>query len=189
MSNIDRWVISEALTNLNGILEKDPKKEFICAINISGQSLCDDDFLDFAIQKINLSKIHANSICFEITETAAISNLSKATHIINTLREFGCRFSLDDFGSGLSSFAYLKYMNVNYLKIDGVFFRDITEDPVSSAMVEAINKVGHVMGLETIGEFVEDTTIRNYLRGIGVDYAQGYGIQKPIPFMEIFENE
>ena len=188
MTNIDRWVISNTLMKLDEVLEEDPGREFICAINISGQSLCDDDFLDFAIQKINLSKVNADSICFEITETAAISNLNQATHIINTLREFGCRFSLDDFGSGLSSFAYLKNMRVNYLKIDGVFVRDITEDPVSSAMVEAINKVGHVMELETIGEFVENTTIRNYLRGIGVDFAQGYGIQKPIPFMEIFKN-
>lgn len=189
MSTIDRWVISNALKKLDEVLEENPEQEFICALNISGQSLCDDDFLDFAIEKINLSEVQPAAICFEITETAAISNLTKATHIINTLREFGCRFSLDDFGSGLSSFAYLKNMKVNYLKIDGVFVRDITEDPVSSAMVEAIHKVGHVMELETIAEFVENTTIRNYLRGIGVDYAQGFGIQKPIPFMEIFGSD
>lgn len=187
MSNIDRWVIKDALRMLDEVLALNPEKEFVCALNISGQSLCDNDFLDFAIEQINSSRVSSHSICFEITETAAISNLNQAMHIISTLREIGCRFSLDDFGSGLSSFAYLKNMKVNYLKIDGVFVRDILDDPISSSMVEAINQIGHVMGLETIAEFVEDDEIRNHLRSIGVNYAQGFGVHRPAPFMEVFK--
>jgi diguanylate cyclase (GGDEF)-like protein len=189
MSNIDRWVIRNALQNMDAVLADEPDLDFVCALNISGQSLCDDDFLDFVMGQINLSRVESTSVCFEITETAAIANLNQAMHIIDTLQGIGCRFSLDDFGSGLSSFAYLKNMKVNYLKIDGSFVRDIIEEPVNSAMVEGINKIGHVMEIKTIAEFVEDHTIRNYLRGIGVDYAQGFGIQRPIPFMEMFEKD
>ncbi|WP_126453853.1 PAS domain S-box protein [Sulfuriflexus mobilis] len=189
MSNIDRWVIRNALQNIDTVLADNPELDFVCALNISGQSLGDDDFLDFVMQQINLSRVESTSICFEITETAAIANLNQAMHIIDTLHGIGFRFSLDDFGSGLSSFAYLKNLKVDYLKIDGGFVRNIIEEPVNSAMVEAINKIGHVMEIKTIAEFVEDRIVRNYLRGIGVDYAQGYGIQRPIPLMEIFEND
>ena len=168
--------------------KKNTKLDFVCALNISGQSLCDQDFLDFVIEKINLSRVPPGAICFEITETAAIANLNQAMHVISALREFGCRFSLDDFGSGLSSFAYLKNIKVNYLKIDGVFVRDITEDVISSSMVEAINQIGHVMEIETVAEFVENDEICKHLRRLGVDYAQGFGIHRPAPFVEIFES-
>lgn len=187
MSSVDRWVIRNALQELSIAHKREPGLKVICALNISGQSLCNDDLVDFVSEQMNLTGIDPTSICFEITETAAIANLSKAINVIDTFRDMGCRFSLDDFGSGLSSFAYLKNLKVSYLKIDGGFVRDIIEEPINSAMVEAINKIGHVMDLETIAEFVESIPIRNYLRGIGVDYVQGYGIQRPVPFHEIFK--
>ena len=127
------------------------------------------------------------SICFEITETAAIANMSKALQFMNELKDLGCRFSLDDFGSGLSSFTYLKNLPVDFLKIDGSFVRDMTHDPIDYAMVESINNVGHVMGIETIAESVEDLEILAKLRELNVDYAQGYGIQRPQPLQKVDE--
>ena len=127
----------------------------------------------------------AHKISFEITETAAIANLSYATKFINQLKEQGCLFSLDDFGSGLSSFAYLKNLPVDYLKIDGLFVKDILHDKVDLAMVKSINEVGHVMNKKTIAEFVENEAIFNLLKSLGIDYAQGYGIGKPVPLDEL----
>ncbi|MDZ4150782.1 EAL domain-containing protein, partial [Methylicorpusculum sp.] len=122
---------------------------------------------------------------FEITETAAIASLSNATHFIRTLKQQGCFFSLDDFGSGLSSFAYLKNLPVDYLKIDGLFVKDIVDDKVDLAMVRSINEVGHVMDKKTIAEFVENDEILDILKQLGVDYAQGYGIGKPVPLAQL----
>jgi EAL domain-containing protein (putative c-di-GMP-specific phosphodiesterase class I) len=160
-----------------------PLKVGVVAINLSGPSLCDADFLDYLLNLILETKIDPARLCFEITETAAIANLSSATHFINSLHKIGCLFALDDFGSGLSSFAYLKNLPVDYLKIDGVFVRDIVNDPIDLAMVKSINEIGHVMGMKTIAEFVENEEILETLRVIGVDYAQGYGIGKPVPFV------
>jgi EAL domain-containing protein (putative c-di-GMP-specific phosphodiesterase class I) len=148
-------------------------------------SVNDDRFLAFLIDKINVSGVIPHKICFEITETAAISNLVKASHFIKTVKALGCSFSLDDFGSGMSSFSYLKNLPVDYLKIDGSFVRDMVSDPIDRAMVESINNIGHVMGIKTIAEFVENNAILEALRSIGVDYAQGYGIAEPV----ILENE
>ena len=125
--------------------------------------------------------IDPQRICFEITETAAIANLSNATRMIIELGELGCQFALDDFGSGLSSFAYLKTLPVDYLKIDGLFVKDIAHDPIDRAMVRSINEIGQIMGKATIAEFVESATVFALLREIGVDYAQGYEIGKPQP--------
>jgi EAL domain-containing protein (putative c-di-GMP-specific phosphodiesterase class I) len=149
--------------------------------NLSGQSLCDDGFLPFVLQEFDQQNIEPRHICFEITETCAITNLSRAMHFIATLRSRGCRFALDDFGSGLSSFGYLKTLKVEYLKIDGSFVRDIENDAMDLAMVESINQIGHVAGIQTIAEYVENTAIANKLRLIGVDFAQGYGIAVPEP--------
>jgi EAL domain-containing protein (putative c-di-GMP-specific phosphodiesterase class I) len=120
-------------------------------------------------------------VCFEITETAAIANLDHAIRFINELRQLGCLFALDDFGSGLSSFSYLRNLPVNYLKIDGSFVRGLDTDPVNAAMVSAIVQMGKVMNIETIAEFVENDAILQLLKEIGVDYAQGYGIARPGP--------
>jgi EAL domain-containing protein (putative c-di-GMP-specific phosphodiesterase class I) len=137
--------------------------------------------LAFISKQFSLWPVPTHKICFEITETAAIANLSQATKFINQLRNEGCLFSLDDFGSGLSSFAYLKNLPVDFLKIDGLFVKDILDDKVDLAMVKSINEVGHIMGKKTIAEFVENERIFNLLHTLGVDYAQGYGIEKPVP--------
>jgi EAL domain-containing protein (putative c-di-GMP-specific phosphodiesterase class I) len=141
--------------------------------------------LKFITEQFGLWAIPTHKICFEITETAAIANLSSATKFINYLRERGSLFSLDDFGSGLSSFAYLKNLQVDYLKIDGFFVKDIVDDEVDLAMVRAINEVGHIMSKKTIAEFVENEEIFNLLRELSVDYAQGYGISKPLPLDQL----
>ena len=153
------------------------------AINLSGASINDDQFIDFVGEQFALHQIPPKAICFEITETIAITNLGKAADLIRSLKEFGCRFALDDFGSGMSSFAYLKNLPVDYLKIDGSFVKHIVEEPIDLAIVEAINQIGHVMGIKTIAEFVENDAILEKIKALGVDYAQGYGIGKPRPFL------
>ena len=122
-------------------------------------------------------------ICFEITETVAIANLSKAVEFIQELKMLGCRFALDDFGSGMSSFAYLKNLPVDYLKIYGDFVKDIIHNPTSLAMVQAMNRIGYTMNIQTIAEFVENDAILEQVAALGVDYAQGYGIAKPRPLL------
>ena len=160
-----------------------------CAINLSGQSLCDEHFLEFVVDLFDETGIPCESICFEVTETAAVANLSRATRFITVLRGMGCSFALDDFGAGLSSFGYLKSLPVDYLKIDGGFVRDMVIDRVDRAMVESINQIGHVMGLKTIGEFAEDEAVLLELEKAGVDYAQGSGIAPPKPFSQVLEKE
>jgi EAL domain-containing protein (putative c-di-GMP-specific phosphodiesterase class I) len=123
--------------------------------------------------------VRAKCICFEVTETAAIANLAHAEAMIGDIKKLGCRFALDDFGSGMSSFAYLKHLPVDYLKIDGTFVKHMDQDPIDRAMVEAINNIGHVMGIETIAEYVENQATVDILSGMGVNYAQGYWIEKP----------
>jgi len=187
MSKIDYWVIEHAFDSLR----KNPsflEKIDFCSINLSGQSLTEPDMLEFIITQLSTSNIDGNKICFEITETAAISNLSTAMRFISTLIGQGCRFALDDFGSGLSSFAYLKNLPVDYLKIDGMFVKDIVDDEIDHAMVKSINEIGHVMGMKTIAEFVENDVIKGMLKEIGVNYVQGFGIGKPQPFEEIIKN-
>ena len=151
------------------------------SINLSGQSLCDEQFLGFIITAIRDSGVPPEWLCFEITETTAIANLSSAVELIATLRRLGCRIALDDFGSGLSSFNYLKNLPVNYLKIDGAFVKDMDSNPIDRAMVESINQIGHLMGIETVAEFVTSEAILKVLEEIGVDYAQGYYISEPQP--------
>jgi len=177
---IDRWVIKNAFIMLSG------SKRFLqsidyCSINVSCQSLTDDDFFDFVIEELTLHPFLAKKICFEITETAAISNPLKANRCISVLRDMGVRFALDDFGCGLASFEYLKTLSVDYLKIDGMFIKDIVHDPIDRAMVRSIHEVGKVMNKIIIAEFVENNEILEELKIIGVDYAQGYGVGKPKP--------
>ena len=176
--NIDRWVIAHALRWL--VSEADERERLaLCSINLSGQSLADEKFLPFVIEQFQRSGIDGRLICFEITETAAIASYSQANRFIHALKEIGCRFALDDFGTGLSSFGYLKHFPVDFLKIDGSFVREILHDPIDREMVRSINEIGHLTGKQTIAEFAENAEIITMLRGIGVDYAQGYGVSKP----------
>lgn len=189
MPAIDRWVISTLFAN-QSIFNRNSSNpyqstanqyNYSYAINLSGASINDEQFIDFLHEQFVLYQIPPEIVCFEITETVAIVNLSKATQFIHSLKQLGCRFALDDFGSGMSSFAYLKNLPVDYLKIDGGFVKDIVEDHVAGAMVEAINHIGQMMGLQTIAEFVENEAILEKVRTLGVNYAQGYGISKPLP--------
>ena len=183
-TKLDRWVLTSAFEWLDSH-PRHVEELSLCAINLSGHSLGDEQFLDFVVELFVTSRVPASKICFEITETAAIENLEAASRFIGTLKALGSQFALDDFGSGLSSFAYLKMLPVDYLKIDGMFIRDIHDDPIHLAMVRSINEVGHLMGMETVAEFVENDAIVEVLRDVGVDYAQGYGICPPRP-LEIF---
>jgi diguanylate cyclase (GGDEF)-like protein len=180
MSTLDRWVIHEALSKL---ADRSSGREarYELAINLSGSSLSEDRFLEFVIDELKKQKLPDGAICFEITETAAISNLSQVVHFMQTLKQVGCRFSLDDFGSGLSSFTYLKNLPVDYLKIDGHFIRNVAEDRVDESMVRAIHQVGHAMGIKTIAERVESLEVLDKLGAIGIEYAQGFYIARPAP--------
>jgi EAL domain-containing protein (putative c-di-GMP-specific phosphodiesterase class I) len=180
MSTVDRWVVKTAFAWLAG----HPSGERL-AINLSSQSLGDEDFLNFVMEQFRTTRLSPRRICFEITETAAIANWNRATHFIAALRAHGCRFALDDFGSGMSSFGYLKGLAVDFIKIDGAFVRDMIDDEVDFAMVEAVNRIGHVMGIRTTAEYVENDQILEKLRELGVDYAQGYGLHVPQP-LEVF---
>ncbi|MEO1767903.1 EAL domain-containing protein [Thiobacter aerophilum] len=180
MPTLDRWVVRNTFAWLAQNREA-LCPEAVLSINLSGQSLGDEDFADFVLDQLKQQYIEARHVCFEITETAAITNLSRALRLMNTLRAVGCAFSLDDFGSGMSSFAYLKNLPVDSLKIDGAFVRDMLTDPVDFAMVEAIARIGHVMGLATIAEYVENDETVRHLTALGVDYAQGYGVHRPEP--------
>ncbi len=179
MPQIDKWVIKTVLMHLKQITQKIPLPVF--SINLSGQSLDEEGFLKFVLDEINKAEIRPQMLCFEITETVAITNVSLAMGFIKTLKDLGCSFSLDDFGTGMSSFEYLKTLPVDYLKIDGSFVKDIVTDEVQQAMVQSMNQVGHMMGLQIIAEYVENDQIIQELRKIGIDYGQGYGISRPIP--------
>jgi EAL domain-containing protein (putative c-di-GMP-specific phosphodiesterase class I) len=137
------------------------------------------------MEQLAKTSVPLNKLCFEITETAAIASLDKATHFMIALKREGCRFALDDFGSGLSSFGYLRTLPVDYLKIDGAIVKEIAVDDVALSMVSAIHQIADVMGIETIAEFVENDAIKDKLRSIGVDFGQGYGIAKPRPLDEL----
>ena len=156
---------------------------FLCAINLSGHSFADDDFLGFVIRQLEETSVPPEKLCLEITETAAIANLADASRFIRTVEERGCRFTLDDFGSGLSSFVYLKNLPVHFLKIDGSFVKGIVDNAMDLAMVGSINKIAHIMGKQTIAEFVENMAILDKLRELGVDYAQGYALGHPEPLI------
>ena len=179
MAALDRWVIDSTLKQYTALFDKDENIKI--AINLSGNSLADSSLLQYVRSAIIESEIIASNICFEITETAAINNLDSAINFIGDLKQLGCEFALDDFGSGVSSFTYLKNLPVDYLKIDGSFVRDMINDPINVAMVAAINEVGHVMGIKTIAECAQSREIIEQLTRLGVDYAQGFAISTPMP--------
>ena len=175
---IDQWVITNAFRWLVSAADE-RERLAMCAINLSGQSLGDDKFLPFVIEQFQTSGLDPTKICFEITETAAIASYSQANRFINALKELGCKFALDDFGTGLSSFGYLKHFPVDFLKIDGSFVKEILHDPIDREMVRSINEIGHLTGKRTIAEFAENEEIITMLRGMGIDYAQGFGVSEP----------
>ncbi|HTQ79613.1 MAG TPA: EAL domain-containing protein [Thermoanaerobaculia bacterium] len=179
--SIDRWVVRTTFGVLmrHGLAHSTAGTCF--AINLSGQSIGEGDFLDYVLAELDSSGVPGERICFEITETAAVANLTRARRFIAALKARGARFVLDDFGSGLSSFAYLKNLHVDFLKIDGEFVRNMVSDSVQRALVESIHQIGHVMGIRTIAEAVEDRSTLEALRAVGVDYAQGYWIAPPEP--------
>ncbi len=187
MPTIDRWVVRTTFGMLREAQATAELPPIACSINLSGQTLTDDHFLEFVIELLEESGLPPECVCFEVTETAAITNLTRAMKFIGELKRRGCRFSLDDFGSGLSSFGYLKNLPVDFIKIDGAFVKDILRDEIDLAMVEAIHRVGHVMQLRTIAEFVENDAIADKLRAIGINYAQGYGVARPEPLVDILK--
>ena len=180
MRELDGWVIENALAAVPRLQAELPcPAEQMFTINLSGQSVCDPALADFIIGMLRRLKVDPRSICFEVTETVAIANFSVAIEFIKRLRRLGCRFALDDFGSGLSSFGYLKRLPLDFLKIDGLFVRDMLNDPVDLAMVRTINDVAKVLKLQTIAEWVEDEATLDALRAIGIGYAQGFHIARP----------
>jgi len=178
ISKLDRWVIE----NLFRYFSEHPEhfnQVWLCSVNLSGPSVANSAFQDFIVERMDYYNISPGKICFEITESAAITNLAVATKFITEMRSKGCRFALDDFGTGLCSFAYLKNLRVDYLKIDGVFVKDIVTDPLQFEMVKSIHEIGRVWGMKTIAEFVENQGILEQLTEIGIDFAQGYTLSKP----------
>lgn len=190
MQDVDRWIIHHLFETEGGRLRSYHERygenagqssAFVYTINLSGASLVDPAFLEYVKTEMQKFSIPPETIGFEITETQVITHMDKAIHFMSELKNLGCSFLLDDFGSGMSSFGYLKNLPVDYLKIDGLFVKDICSDPIDYSMVKAINEIGHVMGLRTIAEYVENEEILLALERIGVDMVQGYGIAKPKP--------
>lgn len=180
MPQIDRWVIRNTLAWMGDQI-KQRSAPLFCSINLSGTSIGRKDVLDCIREQIRKHSVPAEYICFEITETAAMSDPAHAGSFIQELKQLGCQFALDDFGSGLSSFGYLKLLPVDYLKIDGIFIRDLADNVIDQAMVDSINSIGHIMGLKTIAECVENEETLKILQVLGVDYVQGFHISRPAP--------
>ncbi len=183
MPVIDRWVVNHALEVLKERARRGQRLPLL-AVNLSGTSLNEQSFVDFVLQSVTEPAI-ANALCFEITETAAVTSLSNARYLMGELKSRGCKFSLDDFGTGVSSFVYLKTLPVDYLKIDGQFISHVAQDPVNRSMVEAIGKVGHALGIATVAECVETQAVLDELKRIGVDYAQGFYLARPAPIAQL----
>jgi diguanylate cyclase (GGDEF)-like protein/PAS domain S-box-containing protein len=185
MPAIDRWVFSAFFSfyhdRLSAVIDPD---KFICDINVSGMTLNDESFYSFIKDIFRDYNVPPQTICFEITETAAIANFNQTIRFIDEMKDIGCRFSLDDFGSGLSSFKYLKHLPVDYLKIDGSFVKHIMTNSFDAAIVSSINEIGHLIGIKTVAEFVETKEIFDKLQEIGVDSVQGYWISMPKPIEE-----
>ncbi len=188
MPAIDRWVVRTTFERLPASWWE-RHGGGACFLNLSGTSLADESFLRFVEEQLERHQVPPTGVCFEITETAAIANLAEATRFMHRLKELGCRFALDDFGSGLSSFAHLRALPVDFLKIDGAFVREIETDPVDRAMVEAIHRIGQLLGLQTIAEYVESEAILARVAAIGVDLVQGFALGRPQPVLELMAAE
>jgi diguanylate cyclase (GGDEF)-like protein len=184
MVMVDRWVVNRAIDLLTACIRAGKRLPLV-AVNLSGTSINDEDFLEFVVARLSNDQV-ARALCFEITETAAVASLTKATFFIKELRARGCRFSLDDFGSGVSSFMYLKTLPVDFLKIDGHFAEHVATDVVDRSMVEAITKIGRAMQVATIAEKVESAEVLQVLKQIGVDYIQGFHLAEPCAIEDVF---
>jgi|TARA_Y100000310_G_scaffold332367_1_gene407800 diguanylate cyclase (GGDEF)-like protein len=185
MGEIDSWILEHTLLFIDQHREAHSSITK-CSINLAGPALSDEAFLERAIQLLSRAKLPAEKICFEITETAAIHNIDHAATFIHAMKELGCSFALDDFGSGFSSYAYLRNLPVDFLKIDGVFVKNMHQDEVDHGVVKSINDIAHLMGKKTIAEFVENEQILQLSRQLGVDYVQGYHLCKPAPMADFF---
>ncbi len=187
MPTIDRWVVRRSCELLGQHSASFGEEIARFAINLSGQSLQDETFLEFVTDQIKLNKVPPGVLCFELTETATIGNLSKAQAFMRSLQELGCQFALDDFGTGVSSLAYLKDLSVNYLKIDGSFVRDALINSRSESMIKAIAQLAKVMCMETIAEYVETDVLRARMTDLGVDYGQGFAMGKAQPLEDLLK--
>lgn len=189
MQKIDRWVIDRLIRDVapgqGGASAAGAGTKY--SINLSGASLADPDLVEFVVERLHRTSLDPSQLTFEITETAAVSNLDRAISVVRRLRGLGCKMALDDFGTGLSSFAYLRAFPVDFLKIDGSFVKDLTTAPLHSALVEGVNRIGHELGIQTVAEHVENEAVLERLRQIGVDYGQGYAIHEPQPLQQILE--
>jgi len=183
VESLDRWVVKTAFRALAEAQRREVARPVLFAVNVSGQALSEEEFLAFVIEQIAESGVDPRRICFEITESAALSKLDSAIHFISVLKDKGCRFILDDFGSGLSSFSYLRDLPVDFLKIDGELVQSLLDDRIKRAMIESINQIGHVLGIQTIAEWVENRQTLEALKELGVDYAQGYWLCRPQPLV------
>ncbi len=184
MPAIDRWVVRKVFAHYRDLAAAQGGGPLTCAINLSATTINSEGFLDFVRQQAREWTLPAGSICFEITESSAINNLRHAIEFMRQCKALGFLFALDDFGTGMSSFGYLKDLPVDYLKIDGSFVKNLVHNAVDRAMTEAINRIGHIMGIKTVAEYAENEAIIDELRRMGVDYAQGYGVCKPTPLLE-----
>ena len=185
MPEIDRWVMNKAIEMLKPHAQLLVPHSMSFAINFSGQSLKDEEFVDFVIERIGSSGLDPALFCFELTESAAIANVARAETLMRKLRQLGCGVALDDFGTGLSSLAYLRQLPVTMLKIDGSFVRDVLKDPRAESMVGAIAQLARSLSLTTVAEYVETAEIATRVAALGVDYGQGYAIGKPRPLIDV----
>jgi EAL domain-containing protein (putative c-di-GMP-specific phosphodiesterase class I) len=181
MPALDRHVIARVLRELRRRRAADGFSDIV-SVNLSGATLSEDGLARFIREQLAAAEVPAAQLCFEITETAAISNIGRALVFIEEMRAAGCGIALDDFGSGMSSFSYLKSFDVDYLKIDGAFIRDMAVDPLDAATAEAINRVAQVKGLKTVAEWVENAESLERVRALGVNYAQGFHLHRPEPW-------
>jgi EAL domain-containing protein (putative c-di-GMP-specific phosphodiesterase class I) len=184
MPFIDRWVVRQVFAHHRALAAQRGGGPLTCAINLSATTINSEGFLDFVGQQAREWALPAGSICFEITESSAINNLRNAIEFMHQCKALGILFALDDFGTGMSSFGYLKDLPVDYLKIDGSFVKNLVHNDIDRAMTEAINRIGHIMGIRTVAEYAENQAIIDELRRMGVDFAQGYGVGRPVPMLE-----
>jgi EAL domain-containing protein (putative c-di-GMP-specific phosphodiesterase class I) len=187
MPEIDRWVVAEALNLLKPHAKLLATSGIVFTINCDGQSLKDDAFTDFIVTQVAASGINPAALCFELTESAAVGNLAHAETLMRRLRKLGCGIALDDFGTGLSSLAYLRSLPISMLKIDGSFVRDVLKDPKAESTIQAIAQLARAMSLTTVAEYVETDEIRYRIAKLGVDYAQGFAIGRPLPIGDVLE--